>query len=148
MLLEIPSGRIVDIPLLKSTSGSSEDDYFSDELISVLTTSSCGIHSIQRSPGNSKLATSGHNPNHLAVYSLPNLDPYIIGKVWCLLSMLCYTLTRPPGSQGLDICHSVAWRQAVGDKLKRLYNGIVVGWIWSLLRHCVSWFRPFNSSIM
>lgn len=80
MLLDIPSGKIVDIPLLKTAIGASEDDYFSDELVSVLSPSSCGIHSIQCNPGNSKLATSGHNPNHLAVYTLPNLDPYIIGK--------------------------------------------------------------------
>ena len=81
MLLDIPSGKIVDIPLLKTAIDSSEDDYFSDELISVLSPSSCGIHSIQCSPGNNKLATSGHNPNHLAIYTLPNLDPYVIGKV-------------------------------------------------------------------
>ena len=81
MLLDMSTGKIVDIPLLKTPAGSSEDDYFSDELISVLSPSSCGIHSIHCNPGNTKLATSGHNPNHLAVYSLPSLNPHIIGKV-------------------------------------------------------------------
>jgi len=91
MLLDMPSGKIINIPLLKTAASSSEDDYFSDELISVLSPSSCGIHSIHRSPGNSKLATSGHNPNHLAIYTLPNLDPHVIGKVWSLLGVHCYT---------------------------------------------------------
>lgn len=91
MLLDIPSGKIVYIPLLKTTIGSSDEDYFSDELISVLSPASCGIHSIQCNPGNSKLATSGHNPNHLAVYTLPDLDPHVIGKVWNLLVVYCYT---------------------------------------------------------
>ena len=90
MLLDITSGKIVNIPLLKSPTGPSEDDYISDELVSVLSSSSCGIHSIQCSPGNSKLATSGHNPNHLAIYTLPNLDPYVIGKVWKLTDYIVF----------------------------------------------------------
>ena len=90
MLLDIPSGKIVEIPLLKTAICSNEDDYFSDELISVLSPSSCGIHSIQCSPGNSRLATSGHNPNHLAIYTLPNLNPYVIGKVCKLLIIYPY----------------------------------------------------------
>lgn len=91
MLLDIPSGRIVDIPLLRTAT--SEDDYFSDELIPVLSPSSCGIHSIHRNPGNNKLATSGHNPNHLAIYTLPTLDPYVIGKVWRWIGVYYHSLT-------------------------------------------------------
>ena len=81
MLYEISSDKIVYIPLLRTAGGSNEEDYFSDELISVFSPTSCGIHSVHCSPGKTKLATSGHNPNHLAIYTLPNLDPYIIGKV-------------------------------------------------------------------
>lgn len=45
-------------------------------------TTACGIHAISASNERTYLATGGADPTHLAIYSLPELQPLAIGKVY------------------------------------------------------------------
>lgn len=63
------SDRSLSIPVLEGSPNSEIPE------------SNCGIHSIKISPARTLLATSGQNPNHLAVYRLPTFDPMCVGEV-------------------------------------------------------------------
>ena len=41
----------------------------------------CGIHSIVKNQNGSILATGGENPNNIAAYRLPSMEPICVGEV-------------------------------------------------------------------
>ena len=72
------SGQKVAIPMLEGSPHS------------VLPEKNCGIHSIAINSSRTLLATSGKNPNDLAVYRLPTFDPLFVGevRVECILGLI------------------------------------------------------------
>lgn len=69
MVLDVQTKHMTQIPSLAPSPRSLPPD------------SQCGIHSIQINPSRSLLATGGKNPNDVAIYRLPTLDPLAVGEV-------------------------------------------------------------------
>lgn len=67
-VLDMMSGWKISLPVLEGSPSSEMPEI------------NCGIHSIKINPERKLLATSGQNPNHLAVYRLPTFDPVCVGE--------------------------------------------------------------------
>lgn len=67
-VVDMMSGWKLSLPVLEGSPSSEMSEV------------NCGIHSIKINPESKLLATSGQNPNHLAVYRLPTFDPVCVGE--------------------------------------------------------------------
>ncbi|CAL9704222.1 unnamed protein product [Knipowitschia caucasica] len=78
-VVDVLSAHITKIPMLKDRLSESVVQPFSPRSRPRLEHLGCGIHAIELNPSKTLLATGGDNPNSLAVYKLPTLDPVCVG---------------------------------------------------------------------
>ena len=116
-VMDVQSSQIMRIPLMRDRRHSPAHAQ-----------QGCGIHAVQLNPSKTLLATGGENPNSLAIYWLPTLDPLCLGdhghKDWIFaidwMSDTVVVSGSRDGTLGIwkidpDVFRSsMAWRRAAG----------------------------------
>ncbi|GAB1611029.1 DDB1- and CUL4-associated factor 12-like [Argonauta hians] len=90
IVLDVVTGRLFDIPSLKSTTTTTSNNTTVTSSASgsstapnspSVSTEPCGIHSIEINPSRTFLATGADTTSDLAIYKLPTLDPICVGEL-------------------------------------------------------------------